>query len=132
MIPLHTRPLHTHKNKPSPAAALPPSPFPQTHADFHCVPLLYGARTLAQLALPSKCRVVADRLVDVDRAKRVVRLPDGSVLPYDYLVLTPGLQTQHIEQRDGEQRPIKDTHELCVRRFILMRIFSQFVGIVFD
>ena len=98
----------------SPSLSLCP---PQTHADFHCVPLLYGARTLTQLALPSKCRVVADRLVDVDRAKRVVRLPDGSVLPYDYLVLTPGLQTQHIEQRDGEQRPIKDTHELCVHEY---------------
>jgi hypothetical protein len=89
-------------------------PVRDVDADFSTEPVLYGPVTLTRLALQSKLRVVADKLVDVDRAKKVVRLPDGSVLPYDFLILTPGLQTQQIEQRDGDHRPIRDTFELYV------------------
>lgn len=39
------------------------------------------------------------RLVDLDRDNSAILLPDGSVVPYDVLVLCTGLQ---VEVKDGE------------------------------
>lgn len=41
-------------------------------------------------------RVIAQTLVDIDCAQKTALLDDGSLLPYDTLVLTPGLQDQTI------------------------------------
>ena len=48
--------------------------MPSAHegdTNFMCASALYGPDTLTRLALQSKLRVIADRLVDVDRAKKV-------------------------------------------------------------
>eukprot|EP00741_Cyanophora_paradoxa_P022490 tig00021464_g21716.t1 len=50
----------------------------------------------AQLALESKVRVFDGKVVDMDRGRRTLALSSGFLLPYDYLVVTTGLQDQSL------------------------------------
>ncbi|CAM9941239.1 unnamed protein product, partial [Phaeothamnion confervicola] len=50
------------------------------------------ARRKCCLGLEAAVRVLPSRLVDLDRVNRAILLPEGTVLPYDILVLTTGLQ----------------------------------------
>lgn len=49
---------------------------------------------MRRLSVSSRVRVVAAALSDLDCESKTLTLSDGSVLPYDYLVLAPGLQDQ--------------------------------------
>ncbi|KAJ0403232.1 hypothetical protein ATCC90586_001639 [Pythium insidiosum] len=60
-------------------------------SDFARRSLLTTAE-LEQFSLRTHVRVIASKVVQIDRAARAVLLLDGSCLPYDYLVLTAGLQ----------------------------------------
>ena len=74
----------------------------ETNAAFVSCPLsnlvLGGSRTIASLTVPYDnlarrhgVRVVRDTATAVDADKRVVRLASGATLPYDRLVLSPGI-----------------------------------------
>ncbi|KAL7690721.1 putative cilia-and flagella-associated protein [Plasmopara halstedii] len=53
---------------------------------------LFNAVELKQFSLRTHVRVVASRMVRLDRNTRAIILQDGSCIPYDYLALTAGLQ----------------------------------------
>jgi NADH dehydrogenase FAD-containing subunit len=56
--------------------------------------LYYDQATMQRLSMQSRVRVIADTLSDIHCDQKHIVLSDGSVLPYDHLVLTPGLQDQ--------------------------------------
>jgi hypothetical protein len=60
----------------------PPSPFFSRSG-------AYTAAELRALGLGARVRLVDAQLVDIDRQAKAIVLPDGSILPYDYLVLAP-------------------------------------------
>lgn len=53
---------------------------------------LFTAVELEQYSLRTHVRILASKLVCLDRKTRAVILQDGSCIPYDYLALTAGLQ----------------------------------------
>uniref|UniRef100_K3WJG2 Cilia- and flagella-associated protein 61 N-terminal domain-containing protein n=1 Tax=Globisporangium ultimum (strain ATCC 200006 / CBS 805.95 / DAOM BR144) TaxID=431595 RepID=K3WJG2_GLOUD len=53
---------------------------------------LFSRKEIDQFSLHTHIRVIASRVVQIDRLAKAVLLMDGSCLPYDYLVLTTGLQ----------------------------------------
>ena len=61
-----------------------------------CTDHCFGPGELERLALDGKVQILRGRMVDVDRDGRMVVLADGALLPYDYLVLTTGLQESAI------------------------------------
>ena len=74
----------------------------ETNAAFVSCPLsnlvLGGSRTIASLTVPYDnlarrhgVRVVRDTATAVDADKRMIRLASGATLPYDRLVLSPGI-----------------------------------------
>lgn len=62
--------------------------------NFNPWSLTWDAAMMRKLSFESRIRVIANELVDLDCDKQHVVLSDGAILPYDYLVLTPGLQDQ--------------------------------------
>ncbi|KAJ3173742.1 hypothetical protein HDU88_002831 [Geranomyces variabilis] len=52
----------------------------------------FGTSELVQLGLPDHVRIVRGTVEEVDRLARRCVLEDGSVVNYDYVVLTPGVQ----------------------------------------
>ncbi|KAJ3142796.1 hypothetical protein HDU90_002667 [Geranomyces variabilis] len=52
----------------------------------------FGTSELVQLGLPDHVRIVRGTVEEVDRLARRCVLEDGSVINYDYVVLTPGVQ----------------------------------------
>lgn len=56
--------------------------------------LTYDEATMQRLSLQSRVRVIADTLADIECDQKHIVLSDGSILPYDHLVLSPGLQDQ--------------------------------------
>uniref|UniRef100_A0A0G4H5F0 Uncharacterized protein n=1 Tax=Chromera velia CCMP2878 TaxID=1169474 RepID=A0A0G4H5F0_9ALVE len=74
---------------------LAPGALEYHHA--HHPPLLAGSAShdisdLRRLLLELRVRLLDGRMVQVDRTQRAVVLQDGTLLPYDYLVITAGLQ----------------------------------------
>ncbi|CAM9474951.1 unnamed protein product, partial [Discosporangium mesarthrocarpum] len=63
-----------------------PSPLLPTDEDMP------DSTKMAKMGLERHVRVVRSRVVDLDRENRAILLPDGSVVPYDALVLCTGLQ----------------------------------------
>ena len=51
----------------------------------------FSPALLSQLNLSSRVRVVAGAVTEIDRESNALILSDGSLLPYDQVVLTPGL-----------------------------------------
>ena len=49
---------------------------------------------MEKLCVQSRVRIIPDSLLDLDCDKKHIVLSDGSMLPYDRLVLCPGLQDQ--------------------------------------
>jgi len=49
----------------------------------------YTKAELKALGLGARVKLVDSRMVDIDRQAKVIMLPEGSVLPYDYLVIAP-------------------------------------------
>lgn len=87
--PLATATLSTDSHggdTPAPLAQPPPQA-----TDFARRSLL-SRKEIDQFSMRTHIRVVESRVVQIDRSARAVVLQDGSCLPYDYLVLTTGLQ----------------------------------------
>ncbi|GLE11018.1 hypothetical protein PINS_up023310 [Pythium insidiosum] len=80
------------------APSLEPDPLCQTspsssiHASDFARRSLLSRAELEQFSLRTHVRVVASKVVQIDRVARAVLLLDGSCLPYDWLVLAAGLQ----------------------------------------
>jgi 2-polyprenyl-6-methoxyphenol hydroxylase-like FAD-dependent oxidoreductase len=55
---------------------------------------LYDATSIAKLGLDHQVTMLEKRMVALDSEARIVTLEDGSTLPYEALVLCPGLQDQ--------------------------------------
>lgn len=63
----------------------------------HHLPLIAGSAAyshheLRRIMLELRVRILDSRMVQVDRAQRCCILHDGSMLPYDYLIVSAGLQ----------------------------------------
>jgi len=63
----------------------------------HHLPLIagtaaYSHQELRRIMLELRVRILDSRMVQIDRAQRCCVLQDGSMLPYDYLVVAAGLQ----------------------------------------
>merc|ERR1719310_2119692 len=63
----------------------------------HHLPLVagtaaYSHHELRRIMLELRVRILDSRMVQIDRAQRCCILHDGSMLPYDYLVVAAGLQ----------------------------------------
>ena len=56
----------------------------------------YTAAELAALGMGARVRLVDAAMVDIDRAAKAIILPDGSILPYDYLVIAPDFGDQSL------------------------------------
>ena len=54
----------------------------------------YTAAELTALGMGARVRLVDAPMVDIDRSAKAIVLPDGSILPYDYLVVAPELGDQ--------------------------------------
>ncbi len=57
----------------------------------------YSPDEIQNLMLESRVRVLNSRMVDIDRQQKSIVLYDESVLPYDILVLTMGLQEKTLQ-----------------------------------
>lgn len=55
---------------------------------------LYDAASIAKLGLDHQVTMLEKRMVALDSEARIVTLEDGASLPYEALVLCPGLQDQ--------------------------------------
>lgn len=74
----------------------------------------YRPLELERLALESRIRVIDARVTEIDRDAKAVVLPDDSIVPYDTLVITAGLQDQ-TAARMGADRA--DAWQLAQRVF---------------
>ena len=78
-----------------------PSGLPTGDNDWMPATLAYPARLLLQLDLDDRVHVAESVMVDIDREEKIIVLDEGASLPYDYLVITSGLQDQTIEKMRG-------------------------------
>lgn len=62
------------------------------HGQALSTSLAYSPKDLKKIALRTWVNVVAEKMVDIDRKEQTLILSDGAVVPYDFLVLAPGLQ----------------------------------------
>jgi hypothetical protein len=69
----------------------------------------FDSQHLDELAIAARVRVVESTLADLDCEKKVAVLADGSQLPYDYLVLCPGLQDQMPTRFTRDDSPLVAT-----------------------
>jgi len=71
---------------------------------------------LDRIGLEGSVAVVEGTVVGLDRNERAVGLEDGRALPYDVLVLAPGLQDPALEGLlgGGERPPVISYEELCM------------------
>ena len=51
-------------------------------------------------------------MVDIDRTAKAIVLPDGSILPYDYLVIAPEFGDQSLEKLGDEARGVRGAFSL--------------------
>lgn len=56
--------------------------------------LHYDCNHMKQLAMQSRVRIITETLEDINCDHKNIMLSDGSLVAYDFLVLTPGLQDQ--------------------------------------
>lgn len=76
----------------------PNPPADTTTTNANADPLVFARKSLLteaelrQFSLPTHVRVVESKVMQIDRQAKAVLLLDGSCLPYDYLVVTAGLQ----------------------------------------
>lgn len=85
---------HLHFNS---LTLLAPGALEYHHA--HHLPLVagtaaYSHQELRRIMLELRVRILDSRMCQIDRQQRCCILHDGSVLPYDYLVVTAGLQDE--------------------------------------
>eukprot|EP00842_Homolaphlyctis_polyrhiza_P004885 jgi/Hompol1/5398/HPOL_004404-RA len=60
--------------------------------DYFVSHLCYTALEIKQIALHRHVKVIRGSASQLDREGKLVKLVDGRIVPYDYLILTPGLQ----------------------------------------
>jgi NADH dehydrogenase FAD-containing subunit len=65
---------------------------------FTASSLAYTSHTLADLHFRHSILTVNCRLLNIDRDNQHILLQDGSVLPYDVLLLSKGLQDQTLKR----------------------------------
>jgi len=70
----------------------------------------YNHGELRRLMLSKRVRLIDARMIALDREQRVVLLPDKSMLPYDTLVLTTGLQDDALHQLKIRSWGVEATH----------------------
>ncbi len=120
-MPLHAIPEH----RPPPP---PPAPCPRPVLFVPCawctafhghavVPLCAHASpppsyvcTVWSLLCQARVQIVNGTMVSVQRASKAIGLADGSVVPYDVLVLTAGLAEPTVRERD-----CAISHKTCPR-----------------
>ncbi|KAJ3181731.1 hypothetical protein HDU87_000749 [Geranomyces variabilis] len=61
----------------------------------------FGTTELVQLGLPDHVRIIRGTVEEVDRLARRCVLEDGSVVNYDHVILTPGLQFNTMSMGTG-------------------------------
>ena len=65
--------------------------------NFKACSTSYSPEEILSLMLESRIRVLNSRMIDIDRQQKSIILYDDSVLPYDILVLTMGLQDKTLQ-----------------------------------
>eukprot|EP01022_Parablepharisma_sp_SALTPOND_P008302 TRINITY_DN1355_c0_g1_i1.p1 TRINITY_DN1355_c0_g1~~TRINITY_DN1355_c0_g1_i1.p1 ORF type:complete len:1491 (-),score=241.80 TRINITY_DN1355_c0_g1_i1:5780-10252(-) len=65
--------------------------------NFKACSTSYTPEEIQNLMLESRIRVLNSRMIDIDRQQKSIILYDDSVLPYDILVLTMGLQEKTLQ-----------------------------------
>jgi len=73
----------------------------------------YTATELAALHLGARVRLIDGRLVDLDRRRKAVVLPDDSIVPYDYLVLAPEPGDQSMRNLGPDAPGTRGVFSLC-------------------
>jgi hypothetical protein len=71
----------------------------------------YTNEELKKLNLENRVRVIDARMIDIERQEKKVMLHDGTVVPYDTLILTMGLQEQTLNVLGYASRGIVPTPE---------------------
>jgi len=71
----------------------------------------YTNEELARLMLEAKVRVIDARMVDIDRQQKNIFLHDDSIIAYDTLVLTIGLQDEVLQRMGYSSRGIAPVPE---------------------
>lgn len=97
----------------------------------------YDQQQLARLAMNARVHVIEGTVVDINCADQLVVMEDDSVVPYEYLLLTPGLQdslakirlhaiTEHsaADPTTGGGDKKADTDDDITERFQLQGLYS--------
>jgi hypothetical protein len=71
----------------------------------------YTNEELKRLMLENRIKVINARMIDIERQDKKVILHDGSMVPYDTLILTMGLQDQTLNNLGYSSRGIVPTPE---------------------
>ena len=85
-------------------------------ASFFARTSTYTREELTSLGLGARVRVVDANPVDIDRQAKAIVLPDGSILPYDYLVLAPEFGDQSLVQLGAESALVRGAFSLFDER----------------
>ena len=72
----------------------------------------YTFEELKKLMLESRVRVIDARMVDIDKADKIIVLNDDSVIPYDTLVLGMGIQDNTLNKLGYKSRGIETLENL--------------------
>jgi len=72
----------------------------------------YTKEELATLGIGARVRVVDSAMADIDRAAKAIVLPDGSILPYDYLVLAPEFGDQSLTPLGADALAVRGAFSL--------------------
>ena len=73
---------------------LPHHHFTNPHTNLKVYSTSYTNEELKLLILENRVKVINARKIDIDRSSKHIILHDGSIVPYDTLVLTMGIQEQ--------------------------------------
>lgn len=73
----------------------------------------YSANELASLNLGARVRLIDGMLVDIDRTRKAVSLPDESIVPYDYLIFAPELGDQSLRNLSADAALYRGVFSLC-------------------
>lgn len=71
----------------------------------------YTNEELKRLMLENRVQVINARMIDIERQEKKVMLHDGTMVPYDTLILTMGLQDQTLNNLGYSSRGIIPTPE---------------------
>lgn len=73
---------------------LPHHHYDDTSENLKAYSTSYTNEELKRLMLENRIKVINARMIDIERQDKKVMLQDGTMVPYDTLILTMGLQDQ--------------------------------------